>query len=166
MANHTLNLAVEAGSSLAPLPLTIRYVGDATNDPRACEQQGIGISFPSVHEVVSMTSTQLLLMSAIYLVFLAAVAYVTRARRRRLMRALAGGAPAAGIGLAAIVVGQALGLWHVALQTGILNGAMLLLAMVVSYAPAMLIIWRIDRRWGVRGSGSVHIRLCAARAAT
>ncbi len=60
-----------------------------------------------------MTTTHILLMIGFYLVLFAVVAYFTRAKARRILGALAGGAAFGFVGLAAIAMGEARGWWEV-----------------------------------------------------
>ena len=98
-----------------------------------------------------MTTLQLIVTTCAYAVALAVAIYFTRAPSRRVIGALAGGAAAAGLGLGAIVLGRALGVWRVSLPPTPGMLALFLLAFAVSCAPIYLITWRVARRFGWRG---------------
>jgi hypothetical protein len=99
-----------------------------------------------------MSLQQLLLVATgVYLVFLCAAVYFTRATARRILGALAGGVAVAVVGFGVELVCQAAGLWHYPSDdTG--RGPLLmypLLALV--WAVLALIGWRVVRRFGWRG---------------
>ncbi len=98
-----------------------------------------------------MTPLQIIAMTAAYTVALAAAVYFTRAPSLRVGGALAGGGAAACLGMGAIVSGQAIGVWRVAIPStpGVL--ALFFLGFAVSCAPIYLITWRVARRFGWRG---------------
>ncbi len=98
-----------------------------------------------------MTTDQVLLMIGFYLAAFVAVAYFTRAKVRRIMGALAGGAVFGLVALLALALGEAQGWWRVP-QTGSSHFQLLLwLGFAVSCAPTYLILWRVVRRFGGRG---------------
>ncbi len=98
-----------------------------------------------------MTTQQILLMTGLYLVALVVVAYFTRAAARRIVGALAGGAVVGVLGLKAITLCEALGLWHIpfASTPGFLP--LFYLGLSISCAPIYLVTWRVARRFGWRG---------------
>jgi hypothetical protein len=98
-----------------------------------------------------MTTTQIILMIGFYLAASVAVVYFTRARLRRIMGALAGGAVFGVVALLAIALGESQGWWRVP-QTGTSHFYLLLwLGFAVSSVPTYLILWRVVRRFGGRG---------------
>jgi hypothetical protein len=98
-----------------------------------------------------MTTTQIVLMIGFYLAASVAVAYFTRARLRRILAALAGGAVFGVVALLGISLGESQGWWRVP-QTGTSHFYLLLwLGFAVSSVPTYLILWRIVRRFGGRG---------------
>lgn len=98
-----------------------------------------------------MTTLQIIVMTCAYSVALAAAIYFTRAPSRRVMGALAGGAAAGCLGLGAIVLGEALGMWRVPLPSTL--GVLLLfyLGFAISCSPIYLITRRVAGRFGWRG---------------
>lgn len=98
-----------------------------------------------------MTTQQILLMDCMYLAFLGAVIYFTRATGRRIVGALAGGAAAGLLGLGAIVLGEAQGWWRVPSGSVPYFRLQLYLGLAISMTPTYLIIWRVVRRFGRRG---------------
>src|SRR5437762_7918404 len=62
-----------------------------------------------------MTTQQLHLFNALYLVLLFVVAVLTRATARRIAGALAGGAAAGLVALGIIALGEQVGWWHMAI---------------------------------------------------
>ena len=62
-----------------------------------------------------MTTQQLHLFNALYLVILIVVALLTRATARRIAGALVGGAAVGVVGLGIIVLGERVGWWHMAI---------------------------------------------------
>ena len=98
-----------------------------------------------------MTTIQLLLMDSFYLAVLVAVTYCTRARMRRILGALAGGAAFGVIGVLAVVLGEAQGWWRVPQSKVAYFHFHLWLGFAISCAPVYLIVWRVVRRFGGRG---------------
>ena len=98
-----------------------------------------------------MTTQQILLMDCLYLAFLGAVIYFTRATARRIAGALAGGAAAGLLALGAIALGEAQGWWRVPSGSTPYFRLQLYLGLAISMAPTYLIIWRVARRFGWRG---------------
>jgi hypothetical protein len=98
-----------------------------------------------------MTTLQIIVMTCAYAVALAAAIYFTRAPLRRVVGAFAGGAAAACLGMGAIVLGEALGVWRVSLPStpGVL--ALFYLGLAISLAPIYLVTWRVARRFGWHG---------------
>ena len=98
-----------------------------------------------------MTTQQILLMDFLYLAFLGAVIYLTRATARRIAGALAGGAAGALLALGAIVLGEAQGWWRLPSGPTPYFRLQLYLGLAISMTPTYLIIWRVVRRFGWRG---------------
>jgi hypothetical protein len=98
-----------------------------------------------------MTTQQLIVVTCAYMIELVAVVYFTRATSRRIAGALAGGATVGCMGLGAIALGNALGLWRVPIAgtPGFL--ALFYLGLAISFSPIYLITWRVARRFGWRG---------------
>jgi hypothetical protein len=108
-----------------------------------------------------MNAQQLLLAATgVYLVFLCATVYFTRATARRVLGALAGGAVVAVAGFGVERVCQALGLWrYPSDDTG--RGPLLMYPLVaLIWAVLSLIGWRVVRRFGWRGE-AVFLALVA-----
>lgn len=98
-----------------------------------------------------MTTGQILLMIGFYLAAFAAVAYFTRAKARRILGALAGGAVFGVVALLGLALGEAQGWWQVP-KGGTSHFYLLLwLGFAVSGGPTYLILWRVVRRFGGRG---------------
>ena len=97
-----------------------------------------------------MTTQQLHLFNALYLVILVVVALLTRATARRIAGALAGGAAVGVVGLGIIVLGERVGWWHMAITW---EPYFLMLALIdfILCAFVFLITWRIARRFGWGG---------------
>ncbi len=98
-----------------------------------------------------MTTGQLILMIGLYLAAFVAVAYFTRAKVRRIMGALAGGAVFGLVALPALALGEAQGWWRLPKAGSSHFYLLLWLGFAVSGAPTYLIIWRVVRRFGGRG---------------
>jgi hypothetical protein len=97
-----------------------------------------------------MTTQQLYLFSALYLVATALVAVLTRATLRRLAGAMAGGVAAGVVTMAIVALGERLGLWHMAITWEPFFLTLLLICF--SFCGFIfLITWRIARRFGWRG---------------
>lgn len=98
-----------------------------------------------------MTTRELILMASLYLAAFAGVAFFTRAKARRILGALSGGAVFGVVGLLAIALGETEGWWRLP-KTGSSHFQLLLwLGFVVSCSPVYLITWRVARRFGGRG---------------
>jgi hypothetical protein len=98
-----------------------------------------------------MTTLQIIVMSCAYSVALVAAIYFTRAPSRRVVGALAGGAAAGCLGLGAMVLGEALGLWRVFLPSTPGVWVLFYLTFAISLSPIYLITWRVVRRFSWRG---------------
>lgn len=98
-----------------------------------------------------MTTLQIIVMTCAYSVALVAAIYFTRAPWRRVMGALAGGAAGSGLGMGAIILGEALRMWRVPLPStpGVL--ALFYFGFAISCSPIYLITWRVAARFGRRG---------------
>lgn len=97
-----------------------------------------------------MTTQQLHLFNAFYLVVLIVVAILTRATARRIAGALAGGAAIGPVGLGIVALGERAGWWHMAMAWEPYFLALMLLDFALS-GFVFLITWRIARRYGRRG---------------
>ena len=98
-----------------------------------------------------MTTQQMLLMTALYLVALIIVIYFTRASGRRVVGALAGGAVGSLIGLTAIALCEALGWWRVPFASTPYFTIVFYAGLAISLTPIYLVTWRVARRFGRRG---------------
>jgi len=99
-----------------------------------------------------MSPQQVLLVGiGVYLVYLCAAIYFTRATARRALGAVAGGVVVAAVGFGVELACQALGLWHYPSDdTG--RGPLLMYpALALLWATLALIGWRVVRRFGWRG---------------
>jgi len=104
----------------------------------------------------TMTTQQLYFFGCLYLVILAVVAVLTRARPRRIAGAMAGGA-VVGVALLGIVaIGEKAGWWHMAIpwQPYFLT---LMSIVTIPGGFVFLITWRIARRFGGRGLAVVAL---------
>ena len=105
-----------------------------------------------------MTTQQLHLFNALYLVILIVVAVLTRATVRRIAGALAGAAVGGVVVLGIIAFGEEVGWWHMAIT----REPYFLTLMWIDFALCgfiFLITWRIARRFGwraARGSPPNH----------
>jgi hypothetical protein len=97
-----------------------------------------------------MTTQQLYLFNALYLVVLLVVCVLTRATARRIAGALAGGAVIGVVALGIIALGEKVGWWHMVI-TWEPHFLTLLLIGFIECAFIFLITWRIARRFGWRG---------------
>ena len=95
-----------------------------------------------------MTKQQIILWSCAYLLEFLAVVYFTRARARRVLGALAGGAAAGLLALGAITLSEAQGWWQVRFESTLL---LFYVALSIWPAPVYLVTWRVARRFGCRG---------------
>ena len=103
-----------------------------------------------------MTVRQLYLFGCLYLLMLIATAVLTRATVRRIAGALAGAAVGGVAALGIVEAGEHAGWWHMAILWEPYFLA-LLWANLVLCAYALLIPWRIARRFGVRGLAAVAL---------
>lgn len=103
-----------------------------------------------------MTTQQLHLFNAIYLVVLVVVAVLTRATARRTVGALAGGAAVGVVALGIIALGEEVGWWHMAITWEPYFLTVLWIDFALS-AFIFLITWRIARRFGWRGLAVVVV---------
>src|SRR5258708_22021676 len=97
-----------------------------------------------------MTTQQLHLFNALYLVIVIVVAVLTRATVRRIAGALAGAAVGGVVVLGIIAFGEEVGWWHMAIT----REPYFLTLMWIDFALCgfiFLITWRIARRFGWRG---------------
>jgi hypothetical protein len=98
-----------------------------------------------------MTTQQVVWMTLAYLVAFVAVAYFTRATRRRVLGALLGGAVVGAMLLGVIELGNALQWWRVPLGSRPSFPALLYVGGAISCSPIYLVTWRVARRYGGRG---------------
>src|SRR5258708_18419660 len=98
-----------------------------------------------------MTTNQIIVVTCAYMVALVAVIYFTRATSRRVVGALTGGAAVGFMGIGAIVLGNALGLWRVPILWTPYFLVLFYLGLSISVTPIYLVTWRVDRRFGWRG---------------
>jgi hypothetical protein len=98
-----------------------------------------------------VTTQQITLFAAAYLVAFVIVVYCTRATAKRALGALVGGAVVGPLAIAAIVLGDAVGVWRVPLffTPGYLS--LFYVGTVISLSPIYLITWRVARRFGTQG---------------
>ena len=107
-----------------------------------------------------MALRQIILVTCLYAVELVAVIYFTRGTSRRIVGAFGGGAVAACFGICAIVLGNALRLWHVPIFWTPSFVGLFYLGLAISVTPIYLVTWRLARRFGWRGL-AVFISLVA-----
>jgi hypothetical protein len=98
-----------------------------------------------------MTTQQIILWSCVYLVELVAVVYFTRATRRRVVAALAGGVAAGLLALGAITLCEAMGWWQIPFASTPYFLLLFYFALSIWPAPVYLVTWRVARRFGWRG---------------
>jgi len=98
-----------------------------------------------------MTTVQLIVVTLAYLILLGVVVYFTRARPRRVLGALVGGAAAGCFGLGTISLVNGLGLWRVPIATTRLFLLLFYVGLSISLMPIYLVTWRLARRFGWRG---------------
>ena len=103
-----------------------------------------------------MTTQQLHLFNAIYLVVLIVIILLTRATARRVAGAIAGGLVFGIVALGIIAIGEKVGLWHMAITWEPYFLALLTIGMAEA-AFVFLVTWRIARRWGWRGLAAVVV---------
>jgi len=97
-----------------------------------------------------MTTQQLHLFNAMYLVILVVVAVLTRATARRIAGALTGGVTVGVVALGIIALGERVGWWHMAITwEPYFLTVMLIGSPLIGFI--FLITWRIARRFGWRG---------------
>jgi hypothetical protein len=103
-----------------------------------------------------MTTQQLHLFNALYLIMTVVVADFTRATARRIAGAVAGGAAMGRALLGIVALGERVGWWHMAItwQPYFLT---LMVIDAALCADVILITWRIARRFGWRGLAAVGV---------
>jgi hypothetical protein len=97
-----------------------------------------------------MTTTQIYVFSAIYLVVTIVVAVITRATARRILGAAVGATVGGVLALAVVALGERLGWWHMVISWTPYYLTLFVLGCTVG-AFVFLITWRIERRFGWRG---------------
>ncbi len=103
-----------------------------------------------------MSTEQLHLFNAVYLVVLVVVAILTRASARRIAGALAGGAAFGMVAVGIIALGEEMGWWRMAITWE----PFFLTVLWIDFALCAfiyLITWRIARRFGWRGLAVVVV---------
>ena len=100
---------------------------------------------------VSTTTIELLVVTGVYFAVLVLVVYLTRAGRRRVAGALAGGLAAAVVGLVATTVAELNDWWRVPVVQAASDRAVILAGLAISMTPVYLVTWRVARRFGRRG---------------
>jgi hypothetical protein len=103
-----------------------------------------------------MTTQQLYLFNALYLVILVVVAFRTRAKARRIAGSLAGATAAGVAALGIIALGEEAGWWHMAITWEPYFLTLFLIDFSLC-AFIFLITWRIARRFGWRGLAVVVV---------
>ncbi len=98
-----------------------------------------------------MTRQDIIIWTCAYLIELGAVIYFTRASVRRFEGALVGGAGAGLLGLGALALFQALGLWRVPFASTPSFILLFYFGLAISLTPIYLVTWRLARRFGWRG---------------
>ena len=99
----------------------------------------------------STTEIQLLVATGVYAVALVLAVYLTRAGRRRVAGALAGGLSAAVVFLVATTAAELNEWWRVPVVQSASDRAVVLAGLVISMTPVYLVTWRVARRFGMRG---------------
>lgn len=97
-----------------------------------------------------MTTLQMILWSAGYLIELVVVIYLTRAPLRRILGAVAGAVAAGWFAMGAVALGQALGWWQVLFASKYYSVPLICFGLL-SLTPIYLVTWRVVRRFGWRG---------------
>jgi len=99
----------------------------------------------------STTEIELLVVTGAYAVVLVLVVYLTRAGRRRVVGALAGGLAAAVVALLATTVAELNVWWRVPVVQAASGRVVILAGLAISMTPVYLVTWRVARRFGMRG---------------
>ena len=100
---------------------------------------------------LSRTEIELLVVTGVYAVALVLVAYFTRAGRRRVVGALAGGLSAVVVGLIATTVAELNDWWRIPVMHAASGRAVMSVGFAISATPVLLVTWRVARRFGMRG---------------
>ena len=100
---------------------------------------------------LSTTVIELLVVTGVYAVVLVLVVYLTRAGRRRVVGALAGGLAAAVVALLATTVAELNDWWRVPVVQAASGRVVILAGLAISMTPVYLVTWRVARRFGMRG---------------
>jgi hypothetical protein len=98
-----------------------------------------------------MTTPLLLSVTAVYLVGLATLTYLTRATSRRFLGALVGGLTVAVVGVGVEVMFQTLGFWHYPSVDQRYGPVLMYPVVLLMWTGYSLIGWRVMRRFGWRG---------------
>jgi len=98
-----------------------------------------------------MTTRLLVSVTAVYLVGLAMLTYLTRATRHRFLGAMAGGLTVAVVGVGVEVLFQTLGFWHYPSVDQRYGPVLMYPVVLLMWTGYSLIGWRVMRRFGWRG---------------
>jgi hypothetical protein len=98
-----------------------------------------------------MMTQILILASCVYMSLLVAAVYFTRATRRRVLGALAGGGAVALVGVGVEALAHAWGWWRYTSDDTPYGPLAIYALLVVAFAFLALIGWRVSRRFGSRG---------------
>jgi hypothetical protein len=98
-----------------------------------------------------MTTSQLILMTSLYLAAFVGVVYLSRAKLPRIAGALCGGAVFGVVALLTVALGETQGWWRVPKAGSSHFQLLLWVGIAVSCTPVYLISWRVTRRFGRRG---------------
>ena len=98
-----------------------------------------------------MTTFEIIVMTAAYAVALLAVVYFSRPPARRFAGALTGGFAAGCLGVGAMVLGEAVGVWWISLPSTPVVWALFYAGFALSLTPIYLVTWRIARKFAWRG---------------
>jgi hypothetical protein len=104
-----------------------------------------------------MTTSQLILMTSLYLAAFVGVAYLTRAKVPRIAGALCGSAAFGVVALLAVALGETQGWWRVPKAGSTHFQLLLWLGIAISCTPVYLITWRVARRFGGRGLAALAV---------
>ena len=100
---------------------------------------------------LSTTEIELIVATGAYAVALVVVGYLTRAGRRRVAGALAGGLSAGVVGLAVTRLAELNAWWGVLPGRAAPGWTVIVGAFAISATPVYLVTWRVARRFGMRG---------------
>jgi hypothetical protein len=98
-----------------------------------------------------MTTLEIIVMTAAYAAVLLAVVYFSRPPALRFVGALTGGFVAGCLGLGAMALGQACGVWQISVPSTPGVWLLFYVGLSISLTPIYLVTWRIARKFGWRG---------------